>query len=143
VHRGVLRALELVDRLVEVHLVGRLALDGADHVAGAQADLRGGGAVDRRDHGQLAVAHRDDDPEAVEARLLALAHAAVGARRQEAGVRVERAQHALDRGVDQILVGDLGPVALLGDGHQLGVETQRLAGVVSQRLEAGAEERSR
>ena len=85
---------------------------------------------ERRDHGELAVAHAHQDAETVEAGLLLFAHPLVGLRGEEVGVRVERAQHPVDGGVDQIAVAHVGAVFLVREVHQLGIELERVPGLV-------------
>src|SRR5690348_6754821 len=56
----------LLDGVVEAHARNRLTVDGDDQVAGFEAGLGRGRAVDRRHHFYQAVLHRHFDAEAAE-----------------------------------------------------------------------------
>ena len=55
-------------------------------------------------------------------------------------MRIERAQHAVDRRVDEVLVGDLGSVVFVGDLHQLGELADLGLGIAGNRQQLVAEE---
>ena len=128
VYGGALGPAEPPSRLVDIHPLGRGAVDGLDDVAGAQADPRRRCALDRRDHGDAAAAHRDDDPDPVERALLVLAHVGVGVGAQEVGVGVEEGQHPVEARVNEV-----GRVGLLrrvvhDDAQQRRVGSHELVG---------------
>ena len=85
----------------------RLAVDMRDEVAGLQPGARRRRVVDRRDHLDQAVLHRDLDAEPAELAAGLHLHVAEVLGVHVARMRVERGQHAVDRGFDQLLVGDL------------------------------------
>ena len=96
--------------------------------------------LERRDYGQLPVAHADQDAQTIEAGLLFLPHVVVRLGAEERGVRIEGPQHAVDRAEDKVLVGDVGAVALVGDRDELGVELEGVPGLVGVGKEPVAEE---
>jgi hypothetical protein len=102
-HRSALGAAQFLGDLVEIELGGRRSIDLRDDVAGAEADARGRGAVDRRDHGDATAPERDDHTDPVERALMALAHAGERLGAQEAGMRVERGQRSVQTGRNQVL----------------------------------------
>jgi hypothetical protein len=73
---------------------------------------------------------------------MALAHLRVGVGSEEAGVRIERAQHPLDAGVDQIAIGDFLTVARVRHFERFGEQAHPVAGRVVHREEAIAGERA-
>jgi hypothetical protein len=104
-------AAHVVDGLRQAHRHRRLAVDLDDAVARLEAGLRRGVAVDHADHGDLRVAHADLDAEPAEAALRAGLHLVEVVGAQQVGVRVERAEHALDDrvlGVALLVVGQGG-----------------------------------
>ena len=140
---GALRPLEAVDRVVERHGVRRLALDGADDVACAHPQAGRGRALDRAHHRDLSVTPADQDAQAIEGTGLLLAHAGVGTRREEAGVRIQGSKHALDRREDQLAVRDLAAVSLVRHRDQLGVETEVVARLLGECEDPVADQGSR
>ena len=96
-----------LDRLGEGHAEHRLAVDVGDDVAGLDAGAEGRRIVDRRHHLDQAVLHRDLDAQTAELAFGLDLHVAVFLGVEIAGMRVERGQHAVDRRLDQHLVGDL------------------------------------
>jgi hypothetical protein len=74
-------------------------------VTGLEAGAVGRRVVDRRDHLDEAALHGDLDAEAAELALGLDPHVAVALLVQEARMRIERAQHALNRRFDEFLVG--------------------------------------
>ena len=97
-------AAHLLDRLVERQAHDRLAVERGDEVARLQAGFGGGRAVHRRHHLDQAVFHRDFDAKAAELALGLDLHVAEVFLVQVARMRIERGQHAVDRGLDQLLV---------------------------------------
>ncbi len=93
-----------LDRVVEAHALDRFAVDLHDEVAGLEARVRGRRVVDRRHHLDDAVLHRDLDAEAAELAAHLDLHVAEILGVHVARMRVERAQHAVDRGLDELLV---------------------------------------
>ena len=132
--------LELAHGVVEVHLIGRLAFDGADDVTRLDAEPGGRGPFERGDDGELPVADAHQDAQTVEAGLLLLPHPLVSLGAEEGGVRVEGAEHAVDRGVDDVPVGDVRPIPVVRHVHQLGVQAQRITGLVGDGQEPVAQQ---
>src|SRR5690606_20896728 len=97
--------LDALDDVVGRPAVGVLVADAGDDVAAA--DTRAVGRRSLEERGDLDLLRRrvlhDADADAVVAPLLPLTHARELARREEARVRIERAEHAVDRRVDQHL----------------------------------------
>ena len=77
-----------------------------DHVAGLHARARRRRIVDRRYDLHQAVLHRDFDAQPAELAAGLHLHVAVGLLVHEAGMRIQRCQHAVDRGFDQLAVID-------------------------------------
>ena len=100
-----LRSLQTLDYFVEREVVGRSAFNFGDDVAGADTQARGGSAFQRGDDGDLIVALGDQDAQTVEGALLPVLHVRVLFRLEERGVRIERPQHSVDRGVDELVRG--------------------------------------
>ncbi len=130
-------AAQAADGVVEVELLGGLAVDLDNAVAGSEAGLAGGrelhGLRDGEDHALAGTVGADaqDDAHAAERTLGVLAHVVVFAGLHELAVRVQRADHALERGVDELLVGDLSAIdVVLPDGFQhAGEQLNVLVGV--------------
>jgi hypothetical protein len=109
-------ALDQVDRLAHADVVGRLAVDLEDDVAGEDACLVGGGADHGADDGQksavLAV-EADLDAGAAELALALLVELLVVARVDVRRVGVEALQPAVDHVLDQLAL------AVGGDVHDV------------------------
>ncbi len=95
-------AAHLVDRLVERQALHALAVDADDDVAGLDAGLGRRRVVDRRDDLDHAVLLGHLDAEAAELALGLHLHVAIGLGVHVARMRIERGQHAVDRGLDQL-----------------------------------------
>ena len=78
-----------------------LPFDAGDDVAATQTLLERRRPLENRHDGDVAVDHLNLDAEAVILAFLPLAHLRVGARVEEARMRVERLEHAVDRAVDE------------------------------------------
>ncbi len=127
-HLAAFGAAQPLGHVVEVEVLGRLPVHGLDDVAGAQPEPRRRGALDGRDHRDLAAAQRNDDADPVERALLALAHLVEGVGVEEVGVRVEERDHAVEAGVDQLVEPGL-PRCVVGDETQdLGVALEEAVG---------------
>ena len=104
---GADRPAHHLDRLVQRQAEYRFAIDMGDEIAGLDPGGICRGVVDRRHHldEALFLGHLD----AQTAELAPGLHPHVGGviRRQIAGMRVERGQHAVDRGLDQLAFVDL------------------------------------
>ncbi len=116
-HRLAGLAAHLLDRVVDRQAQHALAVHGGDVVAGLHAGGEGGRAVHRRDHLDHAVLAGDLDAQAAvfAARLVAHVVEVLGV--EVAGVRIERGQHAVEGGVDQLGVVDRRHILAL-DGVQ-------------------------
>ena len=104
VHRRPLGAAQFLHRLLGAPAFGAFLADLRERVAAAHAFLVGRRSLE--DAGRDDVAFRralDLNAEAVIASFLALAHLRVGFRIEEAGVWIQRAQHAANRAVDQVV----------------------------------------
>src|SRR5262249_15904153 len=75
-----------------------------DDVTRQDAGAEGGSIVDRRHHLDEAVLHRDLDPQSAELALGLDLHILEVLGAQIARVGIERGQHAVDGGFDQLLV---------------------------------------
>ena len=126
VHRRALGAAQPLHRVVDAHAAGVLALDLADHVAGADAQAVGGRALERRDDGDVPVHRLHGDPEAVVRALLPLLEGGVLLGLQEVRVGIERAQHLADGRGHQLVGLHLSRVALLDRAQDGGVQAQVL-----------------
>ena len=101
---GIDRAAHLLDRLVEGETLHRLVVEIGDDVIGHDAGLGRRRVVDRRDHLDQAVFHRDLDAEAAEFAAGLHLHVAEALRIHVARMRIETGQHAADGGFDQLAV---------------------------------------
>ena len=99
------RAAHALDRFRQGEAHDRFAVDMADEVARLQPGARRRGVVDRRYDLDQAVFHRDLDAEAAELAAGLHLHVLELARRQEARMRVQRREHPLDGGLDELFVG--------------------------------------
>jgi hypothetical protein len=96
-----------VDRLFQRQTQQRLTVHMGDEIARLDAGLHRRGVVHRRDDAHEAVFLRHLDAEAAELAAGLNLHRVEIARRQVAGMRVERGQHAVDRRLDQRAFVDL------------------------------------
>jgi hypothetical protein len=96
VHARSRRAAQPVHRLLQRHVEGGLLADAHDAVTAVQTRAIRGCPRDRADHGELVIPDRDHDAEAAELASRAHPHVLVRLRVEEHGVRVERAEHAVD-----------------------------------------------
>src|SRR5262249_51202522 len=97
---GSLRPFQAADGLLARPAFRVLAFDLGDDVAAAQAAFVRGRAFEDRGDMDLPVDDLDAQTEAVVAAFLTLTHLRVAARVEEARVRIERLQHAVDGAVD-------------------------------------------
>ena len=91
---GVDRSAHLLDRLIEGETLHGFVVEIGDDVVGHDAGLRRRGVVDRRDHLDQAVFHRDLDAEPAEFTAGLHLHVAEALRIHVAGMRIEAGQHA-------------------------------------------------
>ena len=101
---GVDRPAHLLDGLVEGEALHGFVVEIGDDVVGHDAGLRRRRVVDRRDHLDQAVFHRDFDAEAAELAAGLHLHVAEALGVHVARMRIEAGQHAADRGFDQLAV---------------------------------------
>ena len=99
---GVNGAAHLVDRLLEGEPEHLLAVEMGHQVSWLDAGALRGRVVDRRDHLDEAVLHRDLDTEAAELATRLNLNFLVALGVVILRMRVERADHALDGGIDQL-----------------------------------------
>ena len=57
-------------------------------------------------------------------------------------MRIERSQHAADRRLDELLIGDLAAVSLVDHVHHLGVETKQVVRFIGERQKPVAHQRA-
>ena len=104
-HCGALGPFEQVGDVGGAHIVGRLAVDGGDDIAGPNAGSVGWGTDERGDYDDLIIARADRHADAVILAALLLAKLRIRLWIKEIGVRVELVQHARDGSVVDGLVG--------------------------------------
>ena len=102
---GALRSLEQIGYVGGAHIVGGLAVDGGDDVAGADAGAIGRGADEGSDHDDLVIARADRHAYAVILAALLFAQRGVRLGIEKVRVGVELVQHARDGAVINRLVG--------------------------------------
>ena len=103
-HRRIRRAAHLVDGLIEAQALNILVVDGGDDVAGQDPGARGRGIVDRRHDLDEPVLLRHLDAETAEFAARLNLHVAEALGVHVARMRVERAEHAVDRRLDELLL---------------------------------------
>ena len=101
---GVHRSAHFLDCLIQGEALHLLAVELGDDVVGHDAGLGGGRLVDRRHHLDQAVFHGDLDAEPAEFAAGLHLHVAEAFRIHVARMRIEPGQHAVDRGLDQLLI---------------------------------------
>ena len=115
-----------LDRVRQLHVLRGQPIDLHDAIARVQAGAVGRRAFNGRHHGQQVVLQRDLDAETAErARRLDL-HLLVGVGIEEGAVRVEAAEGALDRAVDELLGRHFVDVLVLHDRQHLGEQPKLL-----------------
>ena len=97
--RRIDRSAHFLDRLLERQTRDRLVVEMRDQVIRHQASLGGGRVVDGRDNLDDAVLHRDLDAETAEFTARLDLHVPEILRAHVGGMRIERRQHAVDRGL--------------------------------------------
>ena len=95
-----------LDRLGQAEALDRLAVEVGDQIARLESGAIGRRVVDRRDHFHEAAFHGDLDAEPAELAAGLHLHVAEALGIEIARMRIERGQHAVDRGFDQLLVAD-------------------------------------
>ena len=95
------RAAQLVLRFERRDPLGGLAFDGGDDVAAADAELEGRRSLEDDRRRDVSVNRLNGDAEAGVMTFLPLAHLRVLVRIEKARVRIQRAEHAPDRTVDE------------------------------------------
>src|SRR3989442_586178 len=136
-HLGTGLAAHPLDGVRELHVLGREAVDLDDPVARLEPRAVRGRPLDRRDDRQDVVLQRDLDAEAAEAPRRFHLHLAVALGVEEGAVRVEAAQRALDRAVDEVLQRGLVDVLGLDDREHLREQPELLVGRAGVRALAG------
>ncbi len=137
---GVDRAAHLLDGLVESQALHRLVVEIGDDVIGHDAGAGGRRVVDRRDHLDQTVFHRDLDAEAAELTAGLHLHVAEALGVHVARMRIEAGEHAADGGFDQL--GVVGLLDIVG-AHALEDVAEQIEltiGVRSGGSRAGAHE---
>src|SRR5579872_603315 len=136
-NRRIDRAAHLVDRLIEGHALNLLVIDGGDDVAGKYAGLGGGGVVDRRDDLDQAVLLGDLDAKAAEFALGLNLHLTEALGVHVARMRIERGQHAVDRGFHEFAFVGLLDIVAANFLEDIAKQIQLAIGV-GRRGESGA-----
>jgi hypothetical protein len=135
---GPLMRLGLLARIGPPRL--RLFLtDFGDDVVAADSRLVGRRTLEERDHRNLAVDREDADADPEVRAHLPLAHLRERARIQERRVRIERAQHAVDRSVDELLLVERLDVVVLNGVERGQVHPVPLIGAILPRRHFGSE----
>ena len=124
VDRRPLRTAQLLHRLFGGPALGVLVADARERVAASYAFLVGRRAFEHARRDDVAVGGALNlDAEAVVAAFLTLAHLRVGFRIEEARMRIQRAEHAANRAVDEAVGFDSPDVVRLNrverDGERL------------------------
>src|SRR6185312_14873673 len=101
---GIDRAAHFIDGLIEGEALHRFVVESGDDVVGHDAGLRRRRIIDRRNHLDQPVFHRDFDAEPAEFSAGLHLHVAEALGIHVAGMRIEAGQHAADRGLDQLAV---------------------------------------
>ena len=127
-------AAHLLDRLGQRHAARRGVVDLDDQVAGLDAGAERGRVLDRRDDAHDAVLDADLDAEAAELALRGDLQFLERLGVEEVGVRVEPAHHAVDRFLDELVVGDRLDVVALDLAEDRREELQVLVGDRQLRL---------
>ena len=96
-----------INGILQIHFLGRVAVDPQNLVAGQNAGLGRGRIFHRRDNGEQAALHRHFDAETVEPAPGVILHVLEVVRIHELTVWVERREHAFHRGVNQVVVAGL------------------------------------
>ena len=123
------RPAHLLDRLLERHALDGFVVELDDEIARLEARFRRRRVVDRRDDLDQAVIHGDLDAESAELAAGLNLHVAEAFGVHVARVRVERGQHAVDRGLDQLVILDRLDVVLLDLREHVAEEAERAIGV--------------
>ena len=96
-------AAHFLDGLIERQALHAFVVDAGDQVAGLDAGARGRRVVDRGHHLDEAIFLRDLDPQTAELALGLGPHILESLGVEIARMRIERRQHAVDRGFDHLL----------------------------------------
>ncbi len=142
------RSAHLVDGVVERQARDGGAVDSGDAVAGFDAGLGRGRAVDRRNHFDQPFFLRHFDADAAELALGGDLHVVIGLGVHIAGMWVQARDHALDRGIDEFAVLHgahiVGAHAFEGVGEQIELTIgARVAGALGLRQQAQRQRRAR
>ncbi len=97
-------AAHLLDSLLEAQTDDLLAVEVCNKIISEHAGLGGWRIVDRCDHLDHTLLHRDLDTETTELAARLHLHVAEALRCEIGGVRVQRRQHAVDRSLDQFCI---------------------------------------
>ena len=134
---GVGRAAHPLDRLGQGEPEDGFAVEMGDQVAGLQAGAIGGRVVDRRNHLDEAVFHRHLDPEPADLAPALDLHLAEILGVEIARMRIERGQHAVDRGFDQLLVADILDIIGAHPLEDVAEQVEKAVGIRRVRLRGG------
>ena len=128
----------LFDGLLQRQPLHRVVVDLGDQVARQDAGLRRRRIVDRRDHLDEAVLHRDLDAEPAELAVSRLLHVVPGLLVHVARMRIERGDHAVDGAFDQL--GVVGLLDIVGPDplEHLAEQIELRIGIVGTRRGLGA-----
>ena len=128
-HRS-LGAPQPFHHILNVQSVGRIPFNPGDDVPGAYAQPVGGRPGNGRNDGGLGVPDGDDDAQPIEIPPLVFPELGELLGVEEVRMRVQRLQHAPQRGVDALFNVDFVGVVLLGQVQHLGVDVDQVLTVV-------------
>ena len=131
---GVGRAAHALDGLGQGEAQHRFVVEMGDQVAGLQTRAMRRRVVDRRDHLDEAVLHRDLDAEPADLAAALDLHFPEILGVQIARMRVERGQHAVDRGLDQLFVAHIGDVIRAHPFEHVAEQVEQAIGLGRVRL---------
>ena len=117
---------QLFHDCLNVQSVGRNSFNLGDDVPGADAQSKCGRSGNGRIDGGLGLPHGDNDPQPIEITPLVFPELGKLLGIEEVGMRVQRFQHAAQRGVDALFNIDLVGVVLFGKVEHLGVEVDQV-----------------
>ena len=136
-------AAHLFDCLVERQALGRVVVDRGDDVARADAGLRRRRVVDRGDDLDEPVFLGHLDAEAAELALRLDLHVLEGLGVHVARVRVERGEHAVDGGFDQLGFVRLLDIVVADLVEHVAEQVELAVGVGGRRIGGGTDKRQR
>ena len=143
-HFGAGRSAQLIDRILQGHAIGRMAVDAQNDVAWLEAGARRRRVVDRRDDLGMALVARQLGADAGELAMAVGEHLAVFVLVHIVGMRIEPGEHALEAVLHQMIVIDRLDIARMDAIHHAAVKRQiGIAGCRHRRAAANEREKKR